>query len=134
RPPPQPQPSLNRRRARPSAPRPLSLESRKAARGRPFEFFPNQSLGVFFLYTGLETGAGQRPAKAPLSTRSSLRIDDLAIAIDDDVDGIAVRGVHGGKIRVPSHHDVTLARMLFQILLHDLLGFAYIHREHDQAF
>jgi hypothetical protein len=62
-----------------------------------------------------------------------LRIDDLAVAIDDDIDGISVRGIHCGEIGISGHHDMTLAGMVFQVLLHDLLRLCYINRNHDQA-
>ena len=82
---------------------------------------------------GLKAGARQRPAKGPLSTGSVLRIDDLAVAIDNNVDGIAVGGVHGGQIGISGHHDVALAGMVFHVLLYDLLGLCYINGNHDQA-
>jgi hypothetical protein len=62
-----------------------------------------------------------------------LRVDDLAVAIDYNVDGIAVRGIHRGQIGISGHHDVTLAGMVFQVLLHDLLGLCYINGNHNQA-
>jgi len=74
--------------------------------------FPHPSVGISLPPTRPQTRAGQRPAQRPLSTRSMLRIDNLALAIDDDVDGIPVRLVHGGQIRVSRHHDVTFAGML----------------------
>jgi len=86
-------------------------------------------LGLF----RLQSRAGERPAKASLSARSALCVDHLAIAIDDDVDGITVGGVHRGQIGVAGHHDVTLPGMILQILLHYLLGLAHVNRDHNQT-
>ena len=68
-----------------------------------------------------------------LSTRSTGRVDYLANAIDYNVNGITVRGIHGGEIRVSGHHDTTLAGMVFQILLHNLLRFGDVHRQNYQT-
>src|ERR1700688_244942 len=90
-------------------------------------------MSKLFRLLGLQTGSRPRPAKRPLSTGSVLRIDDLAIPIYDDIDGIAVRGIHRGQIGISGHHDMTLAGMVFQVLLYDLLGLCYINGNHDQA-
>jgi hypothetical protein len=109
--------------------RALARRSRAELGSWPLDSLQRELLGLF----GLQTGAGQRPAKRPLSTGSVLRIDDLAVAIDHDINGIAVRGIHGGQIGISGHYYVTLAGMVFQVLLHDLLGLCYINGNHDQA-
>ena len=83
---------------------------------------------------GFEAGAGNESAEGFFSAGPALSSGDIAVAVDDDVDGIDVGLIHGGKIGVFHHNDLAASRMLFEIFLDGLLGLAHVDGEKDQTF
>src|SRR5262249_10742562 len=73
-------------------------------------------------------------AKRFFASGASLLIGDVTVFVDDDVDGIDGGLVHGGKIGVFHEDDPARTRVLLEIFLNDLLGFADVDRQNNQAF
>ena len=83
---------------------------------------------------GLEAGAAEHAAKATLSGSTALFAGDVTLAVNDYVDGIHLRVVHGGEVRVFGEDDGNGARVFHHILLYSLIGFEDVDGEHDQIF
>jgi len=88
-------------------------------------------IGIVF---GFEARAGDEPAEGFFATGAALGADDVAIAIDDHVDGINGGLIHGGEIGVFHEDNFAVAGMLVEIFLDGFLGFADIDGEKDEAF
>ena len=81
---------------------------------------------------GFKAGAAEHAAQATLSGGAALFAGDIALAINDYVDGIDLRVVHGGEVRVFGEHDGDCARVVDEILFHPLIWFEDVDGEHDQ--
>jgi len=86
------------------------------------------------LLFGLEAGAAEHAAKATLYGSAALFTGDIAVTVDDYVNGIHLRVVHGGEVRVFGEDDGNFARVFHQILLHSLIRFEDVYGEDDQIF
>ena len=88
-------------------------------------------IGVGF---GFEAGATDEPAEGFFVAGATLGAGDVAVAIDDDIDGIDVGLVHGGEIGVFHHDEFAFARVLLEVFLDGLFRFADVNGKEDQAF
>jgi len=86
------------------------------------------------LLFGFEAGAAEHAAKATLSGSAALFTGDFAVTVDDYVNGIHLRVVHGGEVGVFGENDGNVARVFHQILLHSLIRFEDVYGEDDQIF
>src|SRR5208283_1282076 len=80
------------------------------------------------------TGAHQEAPQRRFASGSALRSGNVAVAVNQHVDGIHRCLVHGCEISVFHQDDRNRARVGLQISLDRLLRFANVNRQHDQPF
>jgi len=92
----------------------------------------HRRLWIFRVFR-LQAGANQHATQRPFARRAALFGRHVPVTIHYNVDGIRSRSIHGGKIGIFGQHDPAFARMLFQILLYDLLRFAHVDSQRNQS-
>jgi hypothetical protein len=75
----------------------------------------------------------QQVAQGIFAAGSTLNASDVAVTVDDDIDGVRLGFVHGGQVCVFDEDNGTGARAFLQILLHRLLRLADAYGQHHQA-
>jgi len=103
----------------------------RAIRGGPQRGLIGVGIGVL---GDIEAAAGQEAAEGFFAAGAALGAGDVAVAIDDDINGIGSGGVHGGEIGVFHVDDFAGAGVLVDVFLDGLFGFADVDGEEKESF
>ncbi len=83
---------------------------------------------------GFDAGASDEIAKGIFAAGATLSSGDVAVAVDDDINGVRIGLVHSGEIGIFHHDDLAVAGMLLEIFFDGFPGLADVDGEKDEAF
>ena len=89
-------------------------------------------IGIVSKVGRADAGAGEA-AEGSFTACAALRADDIAVAVDGDVDGTNRGLIHGGEIGVFAEDDAATAGMLLEIFLDRLFGLADVDGKNGEA-
>src|SRR5271168_964195 len=98
---------------------------------RPYKGFAGWGRGLFVVgvFRFAEAGAAEEAAEAGFAAGAALVGGDVAVAVNDRIDGIDVGLVHGGEVGVFHHDDFGGTGMLVEVFFDGFLRFSDVYGE-----